>query len=64
MKTFFFYAVEQGLKSTPRRPNASREAISSGPRSYFVNNGKMIYSIYQNFVDLVECNVSRNNHMT
>ena len=34
-----------------------------GPRSYFVNDEKIICSTYEKFVDLVEYNISRNNHI-
>jgi len=34
-----------------------------GPRSHFVNNEKIIYSTYDKFVDLVEYDISRNDHI-
>ena len=34
-KLSFFKLYTRGLHTTARRPNAAREAISSGPRSYF-----------------------------
>jgi len=34
-KLSFFKLYTRGLQTTARRPNAAREAISSGPRSYF-----------------------------
>jgi len=36
-----------------------------GPRSYFVNDEKIIYSTYEKIFDLVEYNISRNgkNHI-
>ena len=42
-----------GLQTTARGPNAAREAILS-------NDEKKC----QNFVDLVECNISQINHIT
>jgi len=36
--------------------------ISSGPQSHFVNDEKTIY--WRKICDLVECNLSRNNHIT
>jgi len=50
----------QGLQTTARGANAAREAISSGPRSYFVNDEKIMLKkiiakcVYKKFVDLVE----------
>jgi len=43
----------------------------SGPRSHFilpqrhfVSNEKTVYSIYEKFADLAECNTSQSNHIT
>jgi len=33
-----WHALHQGLQTKARWPNATREAISSGPRSHFVND--------------------------
>jgi len=55
MLNSFFYA--RGLQTT------GRETISFGPRSQFVNDGKTIYSTYEKIVNLVEYNISRNNHI-
>ena len=55
----------RGLQTTARGPNPAREAILSGPQSYFiqpqrhlVNNEKIIY--WRKFVDLVHYNISGN----
>jgi len=42
-------------------PNPACEDISSG-RRHFANNDKIMY--LPKFVDLLECNISRNNHIT
>ena len=42
-------------------PNYGPGAISSGSRSHFVNDEK---NVYEKFVDLAECNTSRNNYIT
>ena len=55
--------LSRGLQTTARGPNAAREVISSGPWNHFVNDEKIIYSTYEKFVDLVEYNISRNNHI-
>ena len=34
------------------------------PTNHFVNNEKKIYCIYEKFVNLVECNIFRNSHIT
>jgi len=49
-----------------QRPPNYGPGAKSGPRRYFVNNGKIIHSIYETFVpvDVVESNISRNNHIT
>ena len=62
--------------TTARGANPDREAISSGPRGHFpnyspraksgarihfVNNEKLID---KKLFELVECNISRNNHIT
>jgi len=48
-------------------PNTSQDHIAgspnNGPRSHFVNDEKMIYSTYEKFVDLVEYNIFRNDHI-
>jgi len=38
-----FRPLDQGLQTTARGPNPARETVSSGPRSRFVNNEKIIY---------------------
>ena len=48
----------KGLQTTARGPDAAREAISSGPRSHFVNDEKIIHSTYEKLVDLVEYNIA------
>jgi len=53
----------RGLQTAARGPDAARKAISSGPRRHFVNDEKIIYSTYEEFVDLVEYDISRNNHI-
>jgi len=47
----------------PGSPNYGLGA-KSGPRRHFVNNEKTISKIYKKFVDLAECNISSNNHIT
>jgi len=62
--------LHQRLQATARGPNPAREAISSAPRSHFVNDEKnnvekkTAKCAYDKFVDLVEYNISRNNHIT
>jgi len=41
----------------------TREVVASGPRSHFVNDEKIIYTTYEKIFDLVEYNISRNNHI-
>ena len=53
----------RGLQTTARGPNPARKAISSGPRSLFVNDEKIIYTTYGKFFDFVEYNISHNNHI-
>jgi len=66
MQTFYagclLLIYNRGLQTTARRPNAAREAISSGPQSHFVNDEKAVCR--RKICDLVECNLSRNNHIT
>jgi len=50
----FTISLWQGLQTTSRGPDAGRETISSGLRSHFVNDEKIIHSTYEKFVDLVE----------
>jgi len=33
-----------------------------GPRSHFANDEKITYSTYEKFINLIEYNISRNNH--
>jgi len=42
-------------------PDAARKATSSGLRSHFANDEKIIYSAYENVFDLAEYSISRNN---
>jgi len=39
----------------------THKAMSSCPRRHFVNNEKYIY---EKLADLVECNITRNHHIT
>ena len=43
--------------------NLDQGSLNYGPRSHFVNNEKIIYSTYDKFVDLVEYDISRNDHI-
>jgi len=43
-----------GLQNTARGPNPARETISSIMKKYW---------IYKKFVDFVECNIFRKNHI-
>jgi len=40
----FFVPLRQGLQTMARGPDAAREAISSGPRSHFVNDENTMYT--------------------
>jgi len=51
------------LLTTAHEPNLVHKAISSNPRKHFVINENICY-IYEKLVDLVKCNISRNNHIT
>ena len=53
---FKSYDLKQGS------PNYGPRA-RCGPRSHFVNDEKIIYSTYEEFVDLVEYNIFHNNHI-
>jgi len=53
----------KGLQTTARWPNPARKAISSSPRSHFVNDEKIMYSTYEKFFDFVEYDISCNNHI-
>jgi len=53
----------RALQTTARGPDVAREAISSGPRSHFVNDERIIHSTYEKFVNLVEYNISSKNHI-
>jgi len=61
--TLHFNALNQGLQTTAHEPNPAREAVSSDQTKHIVTNEK-IYYIYEKHVDLVKCNISRNNHIT
>jgi len=61
--SFMFLLYIRGLQTTARGPDAARETISSGRRSHFVNNEKIICSTYEKFVNLVEYNISCKNHI-
>ena len=52
--------IEQGLQTTARGPSPAHEAVSSG-RKYSLSVMKQY--IYETFVDMLECNISRNNHI-
>ena len=55
-------AWSRGLQTTACAPNPAREANSSGQRRHI---SKMnTWHIYDTFVDLVECNISQNDHIT
>ena len=58
-----FNVLKQDLQTTAYEPNPAREAVSSDPRKHFVTKEK-IYYFYEKLVDLVKCNISRNNHIT
>ena len=45
-----------------RRQNPTCEAISTGRKTHFANNKKPY--IYEKYVDLVQCNISRKNQIT
>jgi len=49
------------LNLVPGLQTTARETISSGPRSHFANDEKIIYRTYKNFFHLVEYNIYRNN---
>ena len=49
--------LKQGLQTTVRGPNTARKDILSGSRRHFVNNEKIIYSIYKKIIDLVDCRI-------
>ena len=57
-----YMPLNQGSPNYGPQARCGREAISSGPRSHFANDEKITYSTYENFVDLVEYNISHNNH--
>jgi len=55
-----FQTVNQGFPATARGPNPAPAAISSGRKDIL----SIIKLYFEKFVDLAECNVSRNNHIT
>jgi len=58
-----FTAAHRLLQSLRQwSPNYGPRA-NSGPRRNFANNEKII-CYYEIFVDLAECSISRNNHIT
>ena len=61
MAKWLSIAQARGLQTTAREPNPASKTVSSGPQRHFVNIEKITYS--QTFIDLVECNVSRNIHI-
>ena len=59
----------RGLPTTAREPNPVREATSSGSRDHFIRTHSHLwvtkrYYTYGKFFDLVESDISRNNHIT
>jgi len=54
--------LTKGLQTTARRSNPAREVISFGRKDILSFMEK--YYMYEKFVDLVECNIPRNNHIT
>jgi len=52
----------RGLQTTARGPNAAREATSSGPRSQFVNNERILVYYYEKCVGLAEYNIPNQAH--
>jgi len=53
----------QGSPNYGPRAKSGPQSISSGPRSRFVNDEKIIYTTYGKFFDFVEYNISHNNHI-
>jgi len=52
------------MTSLPSHLGRSASYRAKRLQRHFVNNEKLICCIYDKYVDLIECNISRNNRTT